>query len=84
MLGLTPSYIAITDTERLIGDDDKNQVATNPLKDVAGNTLLGGEDFVNRLVNHFCTSIQAQFRKDLKKNARALRRLKNASECEKS
>ncbi|CAG8627482.1 7564_t:CDS:2 [Funneliformis caledonium] len=54
------------------------------LKAVSGNTLLGGEDFVNRLVNHFCTSIHAQFRKDLKKNARALRRLKNASECEKS
>ena len=28
----TPSYVAFTDTERLIGDAAKNQVAMNPIK----------------------------------------------------
>ncbi|CBI36549.3 unnamed protein product, partial [Vitis vinifera] len=113
----TPSYVAFTDTERLIGDAAKNQVALNPnntlwpvnnavvtvpayfndsqrqatkdagaiaglnvmriineptaaaiaygldkkasrkgeqnVKATAGDTHLGGEDFDNRLVNHF-------------------------------
>ncbi|CAI9582867.1 unnamed protein product [Staurois parvus] len=106
----TPSYVAFTDTERLIGDAAKNQVAMNPnntvfdakrvpsavvtvpayfndsqrqatkdagtisglnvlriineptaaaiaygldKKSTAGDTHLGGEDFDNRMVNHF-------------------------------
>lgn len=36
----TPSYVAFTDTERLIGDAAKNQVAMNPLNTVFGNALL--------------------------------------------
>jgi heat shock 70kDa protein 1/2/6/8 len=32
----TPSYVAFTDTERLIGDAAKNQVAMNP-----NNTVFG-------------------------------------------
>lgn len=32
----TPSYVAFTDTERLIGDAAKNQVALNP-----NNTVFG-------------------------------------------
>jgi L1 cell adhesion molecule like protein len=32
----TPSYVAFTDTERLIGDAAKNQVAMNP-----NNTIFG-------------------------------------------
>ena len=35
----TPSYVAFTDTERLIGDAAKNQVAMNP-----SNTVFG-EDY---------------------------------------
>lgn len=33
----TPSYVAFTDTERLIGDAAKNQVAMNPANTVFGN-----------------------------------------------
>lgn len=33
----TPSYVAFTDTERLIGDAAKNQVAMNPSNTVFGN-----------------------------------------------
>lgn len=33
----TPSYVAFTDTERLIGDAAKNQVAMNPTNTVFGN-----------------------------------------------
>lgn len=36
----TPSYVAFTDTERLIGDAAKNQVAMNP-----NNTIFGKMTF---------------------------------------
>ncbi|XP_024874071.1 heat shock 70 kDa protein cognate 1-like [Temnothorax curvispinosus] len=36
----TPSYVAFTDTERLIGDAAKNQVAMNP-----SNTIFGKSSF---------------------------------------
>ncbi|KAH7837629.1 hypothetical protein Vadar_016031 [Vaccinium darrowii] len=32
----TPSYVAFTDTHRLIGDGAKNQVAVNPINTVFG------------------------------------------------
>jgi molecular chaperone DnaK (HSP70) len=32
----TPSYVAFSDTERLIGDAAKNQVAMNPINTVFG------------------------------------------------
>jgi heat shock 70kDa protein 1/2/6/8 len=38
----TPSYVAFTDTERLIGDAAKNQVAMNPT-----NTVFGKFDLLN-------------------------------------
>src|SRR5438552_15461225 len=34
----TPSYVAFTDTERLIGDAAKNQVAMNPINTVFGTS----------------------------------------------
>ena len=37
----TPSYVAFTDTERLIGDAAKNQVARNPENTAACLTTLG-------------------------------------------
>ena len=47
-----------------------------------GDTHLGGEDFDNRLVEHFCKEFQKVNKKDLKENSRSLRRLKTA--CEKA
>lgn len=41
----TPSYVAFTDTERLIGDAAKNQVALNP-----SNTIFGENKFDNNTV----------------------------------
>lgn len=35
----TPSYVAFTDTERLIGDSAKNQVAMNPENTVFGKSF---------------------------------------------
>ena len=35
----TPSYVAFTDSERLIGDAAKNQVAMNPINTVFGESL---------------------------------------------
>ncbi|XP_073959032.1 major heat shock 70 kDa protein Ab-like [Choristoneura fumiferana] len=39
----TPSYVAFTDTERLIGDAAKNQVALNPY-----NTVFGAKRLIGR------------------------------------
>jgi molecular chaperone DnaK (HSP70) len=36
----TPSYVAFTDTERLIGDAAKNQVAMNPTNTVFGTCQM--------------------------------------------
>jgi heat shock 70kDa protein 1/2/6/8 len=50
------------------------------VKATAGDTHLGGEDFDNRLVEHFCEEFKRKFRKDLHENQRALRRLRVAAE----
>nr|AII99890.1 heat shock protein [Cicer arietinum] len=156
----TPSYVAFTDSERLIGDAAKNQVAMNPtntvfvpayfndsqrqatkdagviaglnvlriineptaaaiaygldkkatsvgeknvlifdlgggtfdvslltieegifeVKATAGDTHLGGEDFDNRMVNHFVQEFKRKNKKDISGNPRALRRLRTACE----
>lgn len=36
----TPSYVAFTDTERLIGDAAKNQVAMNPNNTIFGKSTI--------------------------------------------
>nr|ACD63050.1 heat shock protein 70A [Exorista civilis] len=46
----------------------------------AGDTHLGGEDFDNRLVNHFAEEFKRKYKKDLRSNPRALRRLRSAAE----
>ncbi|KAI7205539.1 Heat shock 70 kDa protein, partial [Hortaea werneckii] len=46
----------------------------------AGDTHLGGEDFDNRLVNHFVNEFKRKNKKDLTSNTRALRRLRTACE----
>uniref|UniRef100_A0A1I7Z6U8 Hsp70-like protein n=1 Tax=Steinernema glaseri TaxID=37863 RepID=A0A1I7Z6U8_9BILA len=50
------------------------------VKSTAGDTHLGGEDFDNRLVNHFVAEFKRKHKKDLTSNARALRRLRTACE----
>ncbi|CDS13262.1 Putative Heat shock 70 kDa protein 2 [Lichtheimia ramosa] len=50
------------------------------VKATAGNTHLGGEDFDNSLVNHFVQEIKRKHKKDISGDARALRRLRSASE----
>ena len=50
------------------------------VKAVAGNTHLGGEDFNNRLVNHFVQEFKRKNGKDLSSNSRALYRLRTACE----
>lgn len=42
----TPSYVAFTDTERLIGDAAKNQVAMNPVNTVFGKLIISLQRFV--------------------------------------
>ncbi|GKV28456.1 hypothetical protein SLEP1_g37516 [Rubroshorea leprosula] len=58
----TQSYVAFTETEPLIGDAAKNQLALNPT-----NTVF---DFDNRMVNHLLRSSR--------ETVRALRRLRTA------
>ena len=50
------------------------------VKSTAGDTHLGGEDFDNRMVNHFVTEFRRKYHKDISGNARALRRLRTACE----
>jgi L1 cell adhesion molecule like protein len=50
------------------------------VKATAGDTHLGGEDFDNRLVDHFSQEFQRKYKKDLKTNLRGLRRLRTAAE----
>ena len=50
------------------------------VRSTAGDTHLGGEDFDNRLVNHFVEEFKRKHKKDLSNNARALRRLRTACE----
>ncbi|XP_045456562.1 heat shock protein 68-like isoform X1 [Melitaea cinxia] len=50
------------------------------VKATAGDTHLGGEDFDNRLVNHLADEFKRKYKKDLRSNPRALRRLRTAAE----
>ncbi|KAF7636932.1 Heat shock protein 70 [Meloidogyne graminicola] len=50
------------------------------VKSTAGNTHLGGEDFDNRMVDHFVQEFKQNYKKDLSTNPRALCRLRR--ECE--
>jgi len=50
------------------------------VKATAGDTHLGGEDFDNRLVNHFVQEFKRKHKKDLTGNARSMRRLRTACE----
>ena len=50
------------------------------VKATAGDTHLGGEDFDNRLVNHFVGESKRKRGKDISGNATALRRLRTACE----
>merc|ERR1712198_179161 len=50
------------------------------VKSTAGDTHLGGEDFDNRMVNHFLQEFKRKYKKDPADNKRALRRLRTACE----
>jgi len=50
------------------------------VKSTAGDTHLGGEDFDNRIVDHFIKEFQRKHKKDISGNKRALRRLRTACE----
>lgn len=50
------------------------------VKATAGDTHLGGEDFDNRLVDHFMAEFKRKHNKDISSNERAKRRLRTACE----
>ena len=50
------------------------------VKATSGNSHLGGEDFDNRIVDYIIDDIKKRFKKDIKDNMKAVRRLKTASE----
>ncbi|GFP90152.1 heat shock cognate 70 kDa protein 2 [Phtheirospermum japonicum] len=50
------------------------------VKATAGDTHLGGEDFDNRMVNHFVQEFKRKHKKDIIGNPRALRRLRTSCE----
>ena len=63
------------DVSILTMDDGVFQVCST-----AGDTHLGGEDFDDRLVNHFLKEFKRKNKKDISENKRALRRLRTACE----
>ncbi|KAK2976853.1 hypothetical protein RJ640_009304 [Escallonia rubra] len=50
------------------------------VKATAGDTHLGGQDFDNRMVDHFVQEFKRKHKKDISGDPRALRRLRTASE----
>ncbi|XP_048324409.2 heat shock cognate 70 kDa protein 2 [Ziziphus jujuba] len=50
------------------------------VKATAGDSHLGGEDFDNRMVNHFVQEFKRKNKQDISRNPRALRRLRTACE----
>jgi len=50
------------------------------VKSTAGDTHLGGEDFDNRMVNHFIQEFKRKNKKDISGSKRAVRRLRTACE----
>ena len=50
----TPSYVAFTDSERLIGDAAKNQTAKNPSNTVFDAKRLIGRKFADPIVQKDC------------------------------
>ena len=50
------------------------------VKATAGDTHLGGEDFDNRLVDHFMAEFKRKHNKDISSNERAKRRVRTACE----
>uniref|UniRef100_A0A2K5IFA7 Heat shock protein family A (Hsp70) member 8 n=1 Tax=Colobus angolensis palliatus TaxID=336983 RepID=A0A2K5IFA7_COLAP len=87
----TPSYVAFTDTERLISDAAKNQVAMNPTNTVFDAKRLIGCRFYDAVVQsdmkHWPFMVvndagrpKIQHKKDISENKRAVRRLCTACE----
>lgn len=54
----TPSYVAFTDSERLIGDAAKNQVAMNPTNTVFGKISL--YSFLSLILNSAFTFLHVE------------------------
>lgn len=50
------------------------------VKSTSGDTHLGGEDFDQRMVNHFIQEFKRKHKKDISENKRAVRRLRTACE----
>ena len=50
------------------------------VKATAGDTHLGGEDFDNRLVEHFTNEFKRKHKKDIRSSLRSVRRLRTACE----
>lgn len=58
---ITPSYVAFTDSERLIGDAAKNQATANPTRTVFDAKRLIGRKFTDKEVQS-CQDVSLQSR----------------------
>merc|ERR1711937_194945 len=65
---------------RIINEPTAAAIAYGLDKKTSGETHLGGEDFDNRLVNHFTQEFKRKHKKDMTGNPRAMRRLRTACE----
>merc|ERR1712000_195826 len=65
---------------RIINEPTAAAIAYGLDKKTTWDTHLGGEDFDNRLVDHFINEFKRKHKKDIKGNKRAVRRLRTACE----
>ncbi|CAF4221879.1 unnamed protein product [Rotaria sp. Silwood2] len=63
-----------------ISGSDAGSGSVFEVKATAGDTHLGGEDFDNRLVQHFVEEFRRKHGKDISKHTKAVRRLRSACE----
>ncbi|CAF0825110.1 unnamed protein product [Rotaria sp. Silwood1] len=63
-----------------ISGNDAGSGSVFEVKATAGDTHLGGEDFDNRLVQHFVEEFRRKHGKDISKHTKAVRRLRSACE----
>merc|ERR1712179_663162 len=82
---VTTAVITVLNVLRIINEPTAAAIAYGLDKKVSGEKHvliydLGGEDFDNRMVNHFMTEFKRKHKKDIAGNKRAVRRLRTACE----
>uniref|UniRef100_A0A674P9H7 Heat shock protein 8 n=1 Tax=Takifugu rubripes TaxID=31033 RepID=A0A674P9H7_TAKRU len=80
MKEIAEAYLGKVPPQRMPAQSLASMFCLVEVKSTAGDTHLGGEDFDNRMVNHFIAEFKRKYKKDISDNKRAVRRLRTACE----